>query len=78
MANMGLASLKIFKFMLSVLNLKEDGYMDIATRDAIKQFQQDKGLYQSGIYNLKLVGYTDYINKLEDHTYDNQIQALLA
>jgi hypothetical protein len=22
--------------------------------------------------------YTDYINKLEDHTYDNQIQALLA
>lgn len=79
--NMGLAAAqKYLNFYYPLLNLREDGYMDTATKDAIMQFQQDKGLYPSGIYNLKTsqAMYTDYINKLEDHLYDNQIQALLA
>jgi peptidoglycan hydrolase-like protein with peptidoglycan-binding domain len=79
--NIGLESAqKYLNVYNPLLNLREDGYMDIATENAIKQFQQDMGLYPSGIYNLQTSQkmYDDYMSKLENHLFDNQIQFLLT
>lgn len=79
--NIGLESAqKYLNVYNPLLNLREDGYMDIATLNAIKQFQQDMGLYPSGIYNLQTSQkmYDDYMSKLENHLFDNQIQFLLT
>lgn len=61
-------------------NVREDGYLDLNTQNALKQFQLDKGLPQTGKYDLATshAMYTDYMNKLDDHNFDNQILSLIS
>lgn len=60
-------------------NLREDGYLDQKTKMALEAFQFDKGLNITGVYDLKTSQkmYNDFIEKKEDHTFDNQISDLI-
>lgn len=79
--NEALASAQKFLNIYNPLNqLREDGYLDQKTKTALEAFQFDKGLPITGKYDLKTshAMYSDYIQKLDDHTYDNQISSLIS
>lgn len=61
------------------LTLREDGYFDVATQNAITTFQTEFDIDKTGTYNLETMQtiYTDYHNMLDDHTYDNQIDYIM-
>lgn len=61
------------------LSIRTDGYFDVATESALKQFQTESGLVANGIYTLQTSHkmYSAYILMKEDLSKDNQVLALI-
>ena len=77
--SMELINVQKYLNVLYNLNIREDGYFDQGTEDALKQFQTDKGLTADGIYNLETMHemFTDYRLHSDNYLNDNQIVHLL-